>query len=173
MKPLLVAAVAAALALSSAHAETRDEAGKAWWSHIKFLAADELQGRLTGSPGEKAGLEYVAAKFKALGLQPAGTDGYFQPVAFKAQRVLADQSSAALVADGVATPLAVGPDLLLSARLPQPASVEAPLVTFGTPAQQRAYLPGMVSGDLIGAHGMTEAGSGSDALHMRTRAERH
>src|ERR1700722_20790991 len=52
-------------------------------------------------------------------------------------------------------------------------SVEVPLVTFGTPAQQQAYLPGMVSGDLMGAHGMTEAGSGSDALHMRTRAERH
>ena len=52
-------------------------------------------------------------------------------------------------------------------------SVELPLVTFGTPAQQRAYLPGMVSGDLIGAHAMTESGSGSDALHMRTRAERH
>jgi alkylation response protein AidB-like acyl-CoA dehydrogenase len=52
-------------------------------------------------------------------------------------------------------------------------SVELPLVTFGTSAQQRAYLPGMVSGDLIGAHAMTEPGSGSDALHMHTRAERH
>ena len=51
-------------------------------------------------------------------------------------------------------------------------SIELPLVTFGTPEQRRAYLPGMVSGDLIGAHGMTEPGSGSDALHMRTRAER-
>jgi alkylation response protein AidB-like acyl-CoA dehydrogenase len=52
-------------------------------------------------------------------------------------------------------------------------SVELPLVTFGTPAQQQAYLPGMVSGELIGAHAMTEPASGSDALHMRTRAERH
>jgi alkylation response protein AidB-like acyl-CoA dehydrogenase len=51
-------------------------------------------------------------------------------------------------------------------------SVELPLVTFGTPEQQRAWLPGMVSGDLIGAHAMTEPGSGSDALHMHTRAER-
>src|SRR5215471_7349338 len=51
-------------------------------------------------------------------------------------------------------------------------SLEVPLVTFGTPEQHRAYLPGMVSGDLIGAHGMTESGSGSDALHMSTRAER-
>ena len=52
-------------------------------------------------------------------------------------------------------------------------SVELPLLTFGTTAQQQAYLPGMVTGDLIGAHGMTESGSGSDALHMNTRAERH
>ena len=51
-------------------------------------------------------------------------------------------------------------------------SIELPLVIFGTPAQQQAYLPGMVSGDLIGAHAMTEPESGSDALHMRTRAER-
>jgi alkylation response protein AidB-like acyl-CoA dehydrogenase len=51
-------------------------------------------------------------------------------------------------------------------------SVEAPLVTFGTPAQQQAYLPGLVSGDIIGGHAMTEPGSGSDALHLRTRAER-
>jgi alkylation response protein AidB-like acyl-CoA dehydrogenase len=52
-------------------------------------------------------------------------------------------------------------------------SIELPLVAFGTEAQQRAYLPGMVSGGLIGAHAMTEPGSGSDALHMRTRAVQH
>jgi alkylation response protein AidB-like acyl-CoA dehydrogenase len=51
-------------------------------------------------------------------------------------------------------------------------SVELPLVIFGTPEQQRAYLPGLVSGDLIGGHAMTEPDSGSDALHMRSRAER-
>jgi alkylation response protein AidB-like acyl-CoA dehydrogenase len=51
-------------------------------------------------------------------------------------------------------------------------SVELPLVTFGNQAQQREYLPGMASGDLVGAHAMTESGSGSDALHMHTRAER-
>src|SRR5271167_3972119 len=52
-------------------------------------------------------------------------------------------------------------------------SIELPLLKFGTPAQKRAYLPGLVSGDLIGIHAMTEAGSGSDAFSMRTRAERH
>lgn len=52
-------------------------------------------------------------------------------------------------------------------------SLELPLVKFGTPAQQQAYLPGLVSGDLIGVHAMTEPDSGSDAFSMRTRAERH
>ena len=51
-------------------------------------------------------------------------------------------------------------------------SIELPLVKFGTPAQQQAYLPGLVSGDLIGVHAMTEPDSGSDAFSMRTRAER-
>ena len=51
-------------------------------------------------------------------------------------------------------------------------SIELPLLKFGTPAQQHAYLPGLVSGDLIGVHAMTEADSGSDAFSMRTHAER-
>jgi hypothetical protein len=51
-------------------------------------------------------------------------------------------------------------------------SLELPLVKFGTPEQQQAYLPGLMSGDLIGVHAMTEPDSGSDAFSMRTRAER-
>src|SRR6201996_2268067 len=51
-------------------------------------------------------------------------------------------------------------------------SLELPLVKFGTPAQQQAYLPGLISGDLIGVHAMTEPDSGSDAYSMRTRVER-
>jgi hypothetical protein len=51
-------------------------------------------------------------------------------------------------------------------------SLELPLVKFGTPAQQQAYLPGLISGDLIGVHAMTEPDSGSDAYAMRTRFAR-
>jgi alkylation response protein AidB-like acyl-CoA dehydrogenase len=50
-------------------------------------------------------------------------------------------------------------------------SLEMPLVKFGSPAQRQAYLPGLVSGDLIGVHAMTEPDSGSDAFNMRTRVE--
>ena len=51
-------------------------------------------------------------------------------------------------------------------------SVELPLLKFGSPEQKEAYLPGFMSGDLIGVHAMTEPESGSDAFSMRTRAER-
>jgi alkylation response protein AidB-like acyl-CoA dehydrogenase len=51
-------------------------------------------------------------------------------------------------------------------------SLELPLVRFGTPQQQQAYLPGLMSGDLIGVHAMTEPDSGSDAFAMRTSVRR-
>jgi alkylation response protein AidB-like acyl-CoA dehydrogenase len=50
--------------------------------------------------------------------------------------------------------------------------VQHPILTFGTDAQKQKYLPGFCSGKLIGAHGMSEPDSGSDAYSLRTRAER-
>lgn len=50
-------------------------------------------------------------------------------------------------------------------------SVQHPIATFGTEAQKQRYLPGLCWGEIIGAHGMTEPGSGSDAYSLRTRAE--
>ena len=51
-------------------------------------------------------------------------------------------------------------------------SVQHPILAFGTEAQKRKYLPGLCSGELIGAHGMSEPDSGSDAYGLRARAER-
>ncbi|MBT8385591.1 MAG: peptidase M28, partial [Bacteroidia bacterium] len=50
---------------------------------VTFLADDKLEGRQTGTPGEKAAAEYIASRFKELGLEPKGTDGYFQKFSFK------------------------------------------------------------------------------------------
>jgi len=47
-----------------------------------------------------------------------------------------------------------------------------PIVLFGTEAQKQKYLPRLLSGELIGAYGLSETGSGSDALGARTRATR-
>lgn len=46
------------------------------------------------------------------------------------------------------------------------------LATFGTPQQQQRWLPGMVSGEVIGAIAMTEPSGGSDLRGMKTQARR-
>lgn len=46
------------------------------------------------------------------------------------------------------------------------------ILMFGTEEQKRKYLPGLASGKHIGAWGLTEANTGSDALRMRTVAVR-
>jgi alkylation response protein AidB-like acyl-CoA dehydrogenase len=51
-------------------------------------------------------------------------------------------------------------------------SVMMPILHFGTQEQKQKYLPGLCRGDLIGAHGMTEPNTGSDAYSLTTRAEK-
>ena len=50
---------------------------------VTFLASDKLEGRQTGTKGEKAAAEYIQKRFKELGLQPKGTKGYLQSFTFK------------------------------------------------------------------------------------------
>lgn len=52
------------------------------------------------------------------------------------------------------------------------ASTGVPLARFGTAAQKERYLPGICTGETIGAHAVTEPEGGSDAMAMATRAER-
>jgi Acyl-CoA dehydrogenases len=46
-----------------------------------------------------------------------------------------------------------------------------PIVMFGSHEQKAKYLPGIVTGDIIGAYALTEPGAGSDALGAKTRAD--
>ncbi|MGI4832841.1 MAG: acyl-CoA dehydrogenase family protein [Janthinobacterium lividum] len=45
-----------------------------------------------------------------------------------------------------------------------------PVLYFGTDAQKQKYIPGLTSGELMGAYCLTEPGSGSDALGAKTKA---
>ncbi|MFP3928046.1 MAG: acyl-CoA dehydrogenase family protein [Desulfobacteraceae bacterium] len=45
-----------------------------------------------------------------------------------------------------------------------------PVVFFGTPEQKQRYLPGLASGEVVGAYALTEPGHGSDALGAETTA---
>jgi alkylation response protein AidB-like acyl-CoA dehydrogenase len=45
-----------------------------------------------------------------------------------------------------------------------------PIFRFGTEAQKQQWLPGLCAGEVLGAFGLTEPGSGSDAGALRTTA---
>jgi len=50
-------------------------------------------------------------------------------------------------------------------------TVQMPIFTFGSDDQKNTYLPKLCSGEMIGAHGMTEPESGSDAFSLQTSAK--
>jgi aminopeptidase YwaD len=47
-------------------------------THIAFLSSDKLEGRRTGTEGEKLAAMYIMGRFVASGLQPKGTDNFYQ-----------------------------------------------------------------------------------------------
>lgn len=50
---------------------------------VAYLASDSLEGRATGTDGERKAAEYIANRFKDLKLQPKGDNGtYFQKFTF-------------------------------------------------------------------------------------------
>lgn len=51
-------------------------------------------------------------------------------------------------------------------------AVVTPILAFGSAEQKARYVPGLADGSRIGAHGISEPESGSDAYAMRTRAVR-
>ena len=57
------------------------------------LSSDEFEGRGTAQPGADKAAQYLADRFKSLGLKPAGENGtYFQQVKFKSSEVLPESS---------------------------------------------------------------------------------
>jgi Zn-dependent M28 family amino/carboxypeptidase len=102
-----------------------------WWSHVTFLADDTMRGRDTGSPEHRKAAEYVAEQFKRAGLQPGGTNGYFQPVTFRSRRIDEPKSSFSLVRAGQETAVVLGDEATFSMRIEPAPSAEAPLVFAG------------------------------------------
>jgi Zn-dependent M28 family amino/carboxypeptidase len=102
-----------------------------WWKYVEALANDGMEGRNTGSAGHKRAAEFVAEQFKLAGLDPAGTTGYIQPVAFRSRRIIETQSSLSLLHDGKTDRLVLGEDANISMRVDPAAEVEAPLVFVG------------------------------------------
>ena len=88
MRPLL-GTITALLALFGSACRTTSRqptvdgfiSGERIAAHVKFLAADSLEGRGVATRGEALATEYIATQFALAGLQPVGDGGtYFQKV---------------------------------------------------------------------------------------------
>jgi Zn-dependent M28 family amino/carboxypeptidase len=113
-----------------AAAQDWEARGKAWWSHIQYLADDKLEGRGTGTEGFAKAAAYVTDRFQKAGLEPAGALGYAQTVEFNVLQLDEANSSVEFVRDGKAKPVQFGEEGFL---LPtsNSAPVEAPAVFVG------------------------------------------
>jgi len=105
--------------------------GQSWWNYVKVLAADDMEGRETGSEGLRKASAYVVDQLKKNGLEPAGTKGYYQPVKFISRQIDESGCSLALVRDGKAESLVLGDDAMFSTRYDLAPKVDAPLVFAG------------------------------------------
>jgi Tol biopolymer transport system component len=69
--------------------------------HVNYLCRDELEGRLTGTPGERLATEYVASYMEQMGLLPAGDQGtFFQEFPFTSGVALGAKN---MLTDGMRT----------------------------------------------------------------------
>jgi len=131
-RSLVPAALLAAGLAACTSAPPPTKESSTWWGHVSTLASDRFQGRLTGSEGYQDAARYVAEEFRRLGLEPAGADGYFQPVSYEVQTIFYEQSNASLRdATGQLRPFALGDDMILAAGAEQLPKVNAPLVFIG------------------------------------------
>ena len=128
-----IALIIATCCAATAAAQSPDllSEGKAWWAHVQFLADDKLEGRNVGTPGYEKAVDYVESQFRAIGLKPAGTAGFRQPVKYDSRKLAADQTRIVLARDGKDEPLMVGQEASLNARGELNGSKEAPMVFVG------------------------------------------
>jgi len=152
--------------------------GKTWWGFVGVLADDKMEGRETGSTGLRKAEAYIVDQLKQDGLEPAGVNGFYQPVKFESRQIVEKDSSLSLVGNGKTQMLTLGDDAVFSTRVDLAPSVTAPLVFvgYGLTVSEMNYddLAGL---DLKGKVAVILAGSpaeipGALASHYQSAGER-
>jgi hypothetical protein len=70
-------------------------------THLRYLADDAMQGRMTGTPEFDEAAAYVAKHFEDIGLEAGGEDGsWFQAVPMLARRIDVDSATVTFHQDG-------------------------------------------------------------------------
>ncbi|TGE26056.1 M28 family peptidase [Hymenobacter aquaticus] len=103
-------------------------------AHVQYLADDRLLGRRPGTPGYQLAVDYVTARLRSLGVEPAGDEGSFvQRV--RLRRAFSNPATSALVlrlGSAAPVPLAPAQEFVLYPHPELPSvAVDAPLVFAG------------------------------------------
>jgi hypothetical protein len=100
--------LASILALGCGSSTPAPPASARWWDDVKQLASDDLEGRQTGSAGYRKAVQYVVDEFREVGAQPAGTDGFLQPVQFDTLKLVEDRSKVEIGRGATTIPIEFG-----------------------------------------------------------------
>src|SRR5258707_12050939 len=153
--------------------------GQSGGAHVNFFADETLEGREPGSEGLRKPESYVGDNFRKPNLNPAGSNGFYQPVKFVSRQIVEKDSSAALVHAGKTEPLTLGEDAYFNTRAELSSEeITAPLIFVGyglkIPEKNYDALSGL---DLHGKIVVNLAGSPSEiptalSAHYQTIGER-
>jgi Zn-dependent M28 family amino/carboxypeptidase len=173
----VLAAACSLLVAQSTQTSTNFD-GQTWWNHIKVLADDKLEGRDTGSRGEREAQAYAVEQFKKAGAEPAGTNGFYQPVKFISRQIVEKDCSLTLIRNGKHESITLGEDAIIGLRVMPAPEVEAPLVFagYGLKVPEKNY-DDFAGLDVRGKIIVIFSGSPSEipgalASHAQTAAER-
>ena len=143
---------------------------RAWWATTAALSGDDMEGRDTGSPAYARAARYVADRFKAAGLQPAGDGGYVQTLPLKEVRVdKAGTSFRVVSAGGGSADLAFLHQITVRPTDALPASLDAPLVFRGYCS--RAEMGADTAGKIAVCFGGRRSGVPGGAERLKAAAD--
>ena len=171
--PALLLIIVACTAQAAEHFD-----GNTWWDTVKEISDDKYEGRDTGSKGEHQAQEFIVGKLKSLGVEPAGSNGYFQSVKLRTVEIDEPHCQLSLVQDGQAQTLTLGEQAYFSTRYLLAPKVDAQLVFVGyglnIPEKNYNDFSGL---DLKNKVAVILTGSPADvpsalSAHYQSRAER-
>ena len=139
---LLLASVVGALTVAcGAQQANAPRSQDRWWGDVQHLSSDDLQGRQSGSEGHRKAVQYVVDQFRELGAEPAGTDGFLQPIQFEALKLVEERSKLEIARDGKAIPIEFGRQaILLPVGSPgEPFDAEMVFAGYGLTVPEYSY----------------------------------
>lgn len=162
---LLALGAVMSLAGCASIGESPDPRTAAWWRTTADLSGDEMEGRDTGSAGYDRAAAYVADRFAAAGLTPAGDNAdWFQPIAFEDIEVLGEGTSFSVTWDAGGTrALRFLHEVSIAPTWSLPDRIDAPLVFRGfcAPSDMTA-----VEGAVVLCFGARRAGQTTGAARL-------